>query len=833
MDLQKAVQYALNDEAILFAGAGFPYKATNISNEEFKAGDSLKKGLIKELEIDDDQSNLEDVAQYYIGEKSPEALIEHLKEKFTVKSVQPYHENVMSINWKGIYTTNYDRVIELSAEKNGKYLTPVTYSTSFEDTYKKDFCVHINGYIDKLDQNTLFNEFKLIERSYSCDSLVGDPWFEYMVSDFKTANAIIVVGYSLQYDIDIKRIFALPEIRDKIIFIVGPMKTIERSRLEEYGPCLEIGIQGLSEAIEKERLDFKKSERNDFYSFRYENEHAIIPLDITYKELTEAYCSGNISDRLFKRKPSGEYEYLVERWGINSIISNLYRKAVYLITSDLGNGKTIFCKMLINELLTKDVHIFTFTSRRNNWQDEVERIVELKRSGKKVIVIIDDYPWYFDILRQFYYVGNKNITFILTARSSMNQINSKKLCQTLNIDVADIKPIYLNIMNTNEIDNFAQVIYDNKLLTNELKGMDLVEISDYLKNKCDSKMANILLKVFDSSYIKNELSNIYSEAIESMNQNIKEICIFSLLQPIMNIKLTFSELLELLSADYITLLARENTFITEIFDIKENEWKLKSSIIAKSLLTSTIKFNEIIDVLIKIMKLADERATRDVKNSFGRTLYELQINLVSHSHFVSILHTEDTKEIARYYDEIRNTNFAKDNPFFWEQFASAYIDMKDYSMCKRCLDVAFDAAEKLEKQLGKFIPVQVETVYGRYIIEKLLSDMAKVTVTEEESIEKLIECHTHLMKYYYDPSNNAYYTFKIAHNYIMVYNQLSTRYNDRQKSIFMQKMQEVISKMEEFLETEKESIHLTTIGKWIGEMKQCFDKCRATLKKTK
>lgn len=98
----------------------------------------------------------------------------------------------------------------------------IILSDDFETSNKNLIAIHLNGYIERLNVDKLDNEFKLTDHSYSCDTLIGNPWFEFMVNDFEAASAIVVIGYSMQFDIDIKRLFSAPEISQKVIFIDSP-----------------------------------------------------------------------------------------------------------------------------------------------------------------------------------------------------------------------------------------------------------------------------------------------------------------------------------------------------------------------------------------------------------------------------------------------------------------------------------------------------------------------------------------------------------------------------------------------------------------------------------
>lgn len=81
---------------------------------------------------------------------------------------------------------------------------------------------YINGYINKLNIDTIDKEFKLTDRSYDCETLRGLPWFDFMERDFYSAKAIIVIGFSMQSDVDITRILSSPMVAPKVVFVSKP-----------------------------------------------------------------------------------------------------------------------------------------------------------------------------------------------------------------------------------------------------------------------------------------------------------------------------------------------------------------------------------------------------------------------------------------------------------------------------------------------------------------------------------------------------------------------------------------------------------------------------------
>lgn len=97
MTLMDAINYALSGEAILFAGSGFSYGAKNVKENSFRVGDGLRDVIAKDCGIQNTTQMLSVVAQYYIRKKSDEDLITLLKDEFSVRSVQEWHNELLSL----------------------------------------------------------------------------------------------------------------------------------------------------------------------------------------------------------------------------------------------------------------------------------------------------------------------------------------------------------------------------------------------------------------------------------------------------------------------------------------------------------------------------------------------------------------------------------------------------------------------------------------------------------------------------------------------------------------------------------------------------------------
>ena len=174
--LENYIEEAINGNAILFVGSGFSKGATNLKNEDLKSGVELAKYFCHRCNLDEDM-NLNDIAEIFLETYGKDEIIEELTKEFTVKNISSSHSIISEINWKRIYTTNYDNIIETSYAKQSKTIVSVTLNDNVYDVPKRIYlCIHLNGFVGRLDKNTLSKEFKLTNTSYLTSEFINSKW---------------------------------------------------------------------------------------------------------------------------------------------------------------------------------------------------------------------------------------------------------------------------------------------------------------------------------------------------------------------------------------------------------------------------------------------------------------------------------------------------------------------------------------------------------------------------------------------------------------------------------------------------------------------------------
>ena len=252
MDLLSGIKYALDGNAVLFLGAGFSFGGINIEGNKILAGVGLAKKMCEEMGIET-SDDLTITSSRYIDDKTCgkglEQLIDFLRRELTCINTLDIQETIVDLPWIRIYTTNYDNVVEKATEKVGRSRSVIT-STSTRYEYGKSLeeaIIHINGCINNLNKETFVEEFKITDENYLKDGFLESAWSDLFQTDLEKAKAIIFIGYSLDYDQDIKKMLSRLQVQNKCIFI--DIQTISGNieyKLNKYGSLYKIGAEGFA-----------------------------------------------------------------------------------------------------------------------------------------------------------------------------------------------------------------------------------------------------------------------------------------------------------------------------------------------------------------------------------------------------------------------------------------------------------------------------------------------------------------------------------------------------------------------------------------------------------
>jgi SIR2-like domain len=201
--LPQLVGEIIPEKTILFFGAGssVPSKAPSV--------DTIKKHFAKTFGLADDGYSLSELASLVETKtKSRRSMISQLRSLFTNLRPTGGLSNVALYNWKSIFTTNYDDLIEQCYAHHEIDLT--VYSSNF------DFTIHdkppavklfkIHGTLEKDISDGHVSRIIITDIDYDHTQDYRQSLFDRLKADLAGAH-LIIIGHSLA-DQDIKEVVA-------------------------------------------------------------------------------------------------------------------------------------------------------------------------------------------------------------------------------------------------------------------------------------------------------------------------------------------------------------------------------------------------------------------------------------------------------------------------------------------------------------------------------------------------------------------------------------------------------------------------------------------------
>ena len=363
-------------KAVLFVGSGYSRNSIGLNGDVLLTAKELAKriGDLGNFDADDD---LRYASEKYIRDNDPQALVEMLLDLFSVKDTLPHQISIASAPWRRIYTTNYDTCIEEAGKKSGKRIHNVSLDERPGDfLIHRNACIHLNGSIKTLTENTLNNSFKLSESSYlSADSFINSNWYYPFKRDLEMCSALVFVGYSL-YDIEIqKMLFANDEFQSKTYFFTSPtVSERERFKLAPFGECIPIGAEGFAKELD-EKLSHFLPLTNEFPLTSITKYIADSGGELARDRDVERFLLyGDVKDAILDTAAYTDdgMPLLIRRQDLGYAAEALANGRHIAITADFGNGKTIFLRTLKSQLSQKGFSVYTVDNSDIYNRDDLE-----------------------------------------------------------------------------------------------------------------------------------------------------------------------------------------------------------------------------------------------------------------------------------------------------------------------------------------------------------------------------------------------------------------------------------------------------------------------------
>ena len=420
MELEEGLAYAAQGRSVLFLGAGFSWGAISLAGEPFLLGTKLGKALADEMGIPAEFA-LDDIADMYEENYGASALLAKLRNWYTAKDVTKAHRSIAKVDWRVVYTTNYDDVFERACAEVGRAVVSYGGADPIGRQTKSSLnCVHLNGFIRNATADSIANELKLTTTSYAAGAAMSTEWLDHFRFDLHAAQSVFFVGYSLA-DLDLRRLLSSEELKEKSLFVLKTDPDLsEAHRATLYGLPVAIGVDAFSDDLSQ-------------FLMNYSVPPDTAPLDYCFKQYSPVATTAPVEDRhLFELTLSGrlrtefvppaylgQVTYCLTRSAVTHCASILKPGiGVVYITSSLGNGKTVALAELKYAALTKGFRVYTLAERGPSFEEELHSI--LQQNGPKV-VFIDNYPEWLDVLPNLRGRLDTDLTLVMSARTASHE----------------------------------------------------------------------------------------------------------------------------------------------------------------------------------------------------------------------------------------------------------------------------------------------------------------------------------------------------------------------------------------------------------------------------
>ncbi|HEX7861978.1 MAG TPA: SIR2 family protein [Verrucomicrobiae bacterium] len=718
MDLKTAAQHGINGEALLFLGAGFSRSAINIQDQKFCTSKEFADELNTSLSLPAG-TPLTLATEVFRDNHGTEALIDLVKPRFTSKTpVAPEYATIAKLPWRRTYTTNYDDLFEKASESAGIPIFSTTLSDRVRDIPKdKRCCVHLNGYVARLNRSTVDSELKLTDSSYVTGSILDSEWAILLRHDLRLCKAVVFVGYSL-YDLEIRKLLLdIPIIQSKALFLLGPSpNTLLQQQIQRYGSTLPLSAQDLAYVINQlgskpNRLPEEAQSLVTLDKFNPPDE-SVAPTDANVWALL---LQGVISPPNIQFALNNKDSFVLRRTKMKHIIKHLdENKRVFTLLGELGNGKTLFLQTFQFELHAAGWEVFWIREDGEEAQREISRISA--QPGKKVF-FLENYPDRLPLIETFAIHAHSESALILTARTSVHDIFSDKLREML--EKVSVVEVRLDVLDENEIEWFLR-FFNRYGMWGEKAGSPERIKTRILREDCDGQIHAILIKLLESPDIQRRLQELLSPL--TANESYSEILTCIMIVSILGHSLSVDLLEDIVGGQiFAGDVFRTEPRIRQLVGFDSYTVNIRSSTVAHFYLTKMAQKSVTLEVLRKL-------ATRANKHRAGNPFFRVLFESLQRFAIVQRLFPHEGKLaiVLTYYENIKELDGCTHNFHFWLQYAIAALTVGESERSKKYFDQAYSIAR--QKGIEAY---QVDNHYCRYLLE---------TAVEFPDAKEAMEC---------------------------------------------------------------------------------------------
>jgi hypothetical protein len=699
-------------------------------------------------------AQLTDLAEFCYDHPSfKQQLVTHLINRLTHCNPSNSHYLVMRLPWRAIFTTNFDDVAERSLKEfNPLIVTPGFDVMNLSADRRPLYYLHGRAldFIEAVtDPRLVLSETNYLEIKEKNRNL-----YSALINEVHAASRIFFIGYPI-HDAEIAtRLFAIDGLREKSIVICGPSeKAVTLNRLKKFGEIFPIGVDNLAARLPAPSTIPTK--KRDLHLLRFVDfvEPTPANTEIDSGNVVHLLLSGEFDYGAFacqQRQRHQRPEYCVPR---TRHLAEVFEAKInrFIVTSDLGNGKSVFLNQLAFEAHARGYEVFSIKTQMPETLAELDEILP---SSTKRLYIIDSFVRFRKAVR---HIGRRlPLTSILVcaANQSVNDPDYANIADEMG---GAPREIDLNILDSNELSNWDDLLerwgfWEDRI---EESTADRVE---FLRTRCGAENRSIILALFRETRLSKKIHEIVEYFLHQNPQHSKAF-IAVLINALCKNHVEWPRIEEWIGINNSTFKASVlSSKVCDFMSGSRRWYEFTSAELASYILNNyDFDIENIVDVYTKIVRETaysanDPRGGFDARENLKELMrFRFLTRLFSHP-------TTGANAINAVYQRLSNVPRIRTNDQFWLQYAMSRMELDDLKSAETYLNTAIGLAEKKGASYSKFqiIDQQIRLILRKNSrpknvinnkellsacenIERLLNDKSMPAVHPLRSAEHLLD----------------------------------------------------------------------------------------------
>lgn len=692
--LDEAINELINGSAICLLGAGFSMGATDSVGQAIPSAKDLGNEICEIANLENEESaSLSDLADYCEGDsKVFSDLTKLLMKRLTLCKPTDDQRTILEMPWRSVFTTNFDDIAEICLKKRG--VIPVTPNFETSNLSSKSLPLYyLHGRArDILDGAT---DLKLIlsERNYLELRQRNVDLYAALENDIYVARKIFFIGYSMRDAEIASRLFAVDGLKHRSIVITRPNDSaVAANRLRKFGEVFPISISGFAERLRKIPSESMKISNRKTTSFVSKIPLSGVKSEITSEDFDRLLLTGEFDYSAFayqQNNSNKSSEYCVTREVNIKRVFDAAAKSLnrFVVSSDLGNGKTTFLAQLTSAAHTHGYEVYKITKQLPEMYPELDQLLS---TTKKRMFIIEDHVRYSNVVK---YIGKRlpgTSVLVTTVRSGVDEAAYSQLQDDLG---GVFREIDLNTLTDDELHVWNDILERWGLWEDKIQLTDKERFS-FLKDRCGAENRAIIVSLFKTSKLSEKIDNLVNFFLVT-NGNMTKPFIAVIINALCQDHVDWARIVNWLRINEDEFKhAVMNSPIADIMKNKRTWYQFTSPELASFILNKfDFEFSDIVDVYTEIVRQTAYCAN-DPRSGFDATqnLKELMKFRFLTRLFSDRDGASDT--ILAVYQRLSNVPRIRGNDQFYLQYAMANMEIGDLDKAEGFIETAIGLANK-------------------------------------------------------------------------------------------------------------------------------------------